>query len=46
MLKRFIFVRQIDNQYCYIDKYIEKEVSFPYPVETIDDYNNYLLLVY
>ncbi|QEI03661.1 hypothetical protein [Rachiplusia nu nucleopolyhedrovirus] len=45
-LKRFVFVGHVNGQYCYIDKYIEKEVCHSHPIATINDYNNFLLFVY
>ncbi|QED40567.1 hypothetical protein [Chrysodeixis includens nucleopolyhedrovirus] len=45
-LKRYAFSKHLNGQYCYIDKYTNKEVCYSYPIATVDDFNNYLLLVF
>lgn len=45
-LSRYRLVRTLNDEYFYIDKYTHKVQKFSRRLNTLTDYNDYLILVY
>ncbi|AAG53788.1 unknown [Helicoverpa armigera nucleopolyhedrovirus] len=45
-LQQYTYSHTSHGQHYYIDRYTNKEQSFPRQLKVLSDYDNYLLLVY
>lgn len=45
-LGRYVFMRQENNDFLYLDKYTDKVQKFSHRFQTLTDLGDYLILVY